>query len=272
MPTYILADNGSTQPAATKQLRKLAQDLGEQTGKTVNAVSLMHANRIDPQQIDGKPAEIFYDFMREKLQQGERDFVLLPLFFGESKAITSFIPDKQKMLVEEFGEFGLTIADVIYPMPQGEARLTDIISDHIQLSIKSVDTERSVAALVDHGSPIAKVTAVRQHLAQTVIEKIGDRVDLKQAVMERREGKEYDFNGQLLKDWLTDMAEQGVAQVAVIMMFFLPGRHAGEGGDVVEICQSVMDQYENFNVTISPLIGDHPLLVCILADRLTKVA
>lgn len=85
--------------------------------------------------------------------------------------------------------------------------------------------------------------------------------------MERREGKEYDFNGQLLQDWLTEQANRQSAGAVVAMMFFLPGRHAGAGGDIAEICQSVMDKHPGFKVVITPLISEHPDFVALLARR-----
>lgn len=267
MPTYLLIDNGSVQAAATLQLRHVVQAVSERTGKHIHPVSLMHANRIPTDQLGGQAANTFEAFLREQLQKGEREFVALPLFFGVSRALTSFVPDKLSLLEKEFGDFTFRLADVIYPMPDGEAVLVEIIKDHVLQSVAEAD-DSARAVLTDHGSPIAKVTEVRKHLAQLTRQLIPASLQLDQAVMERREGKEYDFNGDLLEDYLIRQAQQGVKSVAVIMLFFLPGRHAGPNGDVVEICQNVMDQYPALSVSISPLISEHPLLIDILAERL----
>ena len=125
--------------------------------------------------------------------------------------------------------------------------------------------------LVDHGSPSPKVTEVRKHLAASVQRQLPDNVLLEQAVMERREDKKYDFNGDLLKDWLLKKVADGETSAVVILMFFLPGRHAGEGGDIVEICQSVMDEHPGFSISISPLISEHPAFISILEKRLKDV-
>lgn len=124
--------------------------------------------------------------------------------------------------------------------------------------------------LVDHGSPLPRVTEVRKHLAKTVQDELAADCYLEQAVMERREGKKYDFNGVLLKDWLTHKAEDGETSALVILMFFLAGRHAGEGGDVIEICDSIMKQYPGFQIAISPLITEHSLFLSILKKRLAQ--
>jgi sirohydrochlorin ferrochelatase len=268
MAVILLCDNGSVRANATLQLRQLANNLGEKTGHHIHAVSFKHADRIATAQLHGMPAQVFRGFMTEQLTQGQRDFLLLPLFFGNSKALTSFVPDEVTALKQKFGAFELAIAEVIYPLPQGEPLLTDIIYDHIHDTADKHHLPLKNLVLVDHGSPIPRVTEVRKHLAQTVQQKLPAGCQLEQAVMERREGKEYDFNGALLEDWLTNKAQAGETSAIVILMFFLAGRHAGEGGDIVEICNTVMDRNPGFKVAISPLITEHPDFVSILQQRL----
>ncbi len=275
MPCILLIDNGSLRANATLQLRTLAKKLTLESGLKIHPVSCKHSNRISTSELNDQPANTFSDFMKQQLSAGEKEFILLPLFFGNSRALTSFIPDEVVLLEQEFGKFKLKIADTIYPLPQGEADLTDIIYDHVvSTSSNNSDQHSKIKniVLVDHGSPVPRVTAVRQHLAESVRERlINDNIDthvLEEAVMERREGKEYDFNGDLLEDWLIHKAQSGETQASVILMFFLPGSHAGEGGDIVEICDAVMDKYPEFQVSISTLISDHPKLISILNKRL----
>jgi hypothetical protein len=206
--------------------------------------------------------------MQQQLSAGETEFILLPIFFGKSKALTSFVPDEADRLRQQYGDFSLQLAEVIYPLPTGEPLLVDIIHDHIQQTAAQHNLPLQNLVLVDHGSPIPRVTEVRQHLAQQVQNRLADATSLEQAVMERREGREYDFNGDLLEHWLSRKAEAGAKSALVIMMFFLPGRHAGENGDIVQICDSVMQQHPGFKVAISPLIAEHPAFVNILQLRL----
>lgn len=268
MPVILLCDNGSTRAAATLQLRNLTTELSKKSNHTIHPVSLQHANRIPAEELGGTPAHIFHEFMTQQLSQEQREFILLPLFFGKSKALTSFIPDEVKRLKKQFGDFDLKVADVIYPMPEGEILLSTIIHEHIIDTTDKNNLPLKNIVLVDHGSPVQKVTAVRNHLAQKVQEKNVVNIQLEQAVMERREGKEYDFNGDLLKDWLTSKAQSSESSAVVILMFFLAGRHAGSGGDIVEICDSVMQQYPHFKIAISPLITEHPCFIDILQQRL----
>lgn len=270
MPVILLCDNGSTQPNATLQLRRLAQQLSTETGQQIHPVSLQHANRIDASQLQGEPAQVFREFMQQQLSAGETEFILLPIFFGKSKALTSFVPDEADKLRQQYGDFSLRLAEVIYPLPTGEPLLVDILHDHIQQTAARHQLPLQNLVLVDHGSPIPRVTEVRQHLAQQLQDRLADGIGLDQAVMERREGKEYDFNGELLEHWLSQKAEAGAKSALVIMMFFLPGRHAGENGDIVQICDSVMQQHPDFKVAISPLIAEHPAFVSILQLRLQE--
>jgi len=271
MPVILICDNGSTQPGATLQLRHIANQLSGVTGKTIHPVSLQHANTIPADKLDGQPANTFTEFIETQLSQGERSFIVLPVFFGNSKALTSFIPEQVTRLEQAHGNFALEIAEVIYPLPHGEPILTDIIIQHIQQTASEHNFPLKNIVLVDHGSPVPRVTEVRKHLAQSVQLLLTDEVQLEQAVMERREGREYDFNGDLLEDWLSEKAKQGESDALVIMMFFLPGRHAGNNGDVVEICEGVMHKYPGFKVAISPLIGEHPLFIKIIEQRLHRL-
>ena len=269
MPCYLLVDNGSKQPLATLRLRRLAVELSTYTGKSIHPVSLQHADSIPADQLGGAPAHTFSDFLQQQLQQGETDFIALPLFFGQSRALTSFIPDEVAKLQVHYTELKVQLAEVTYPLPDGDPRLAEIVHEHIQQTLEQIGAEAEAntrVVLVDHGSPSAQITAVRQGIAQTVVERFG--LDLGQACMERREGEQYDFNGELLQEWLRRQAEQGIESVIIAMLFFLPGRHAGPCGDVEEICEAVLKDHPQLCYTITPLIGEHPLLLEILKSRL----
>lgn len=263
-----IVDNGSLKPTATLSLRKLAQQLSEASGQPVDAVSLQHAHKIPAQKLQGEPAQILVDYCRAQLQAGVREFLLIPLFFGLSRALTSFVPEQQAILEQEFGEFRLTLADTLYPLPQGDPRLAQILFEHIRQTGEAHGLPAENLVLVDHGSPAPQVTEVREKISQQLKALLGDEVELSQAVMERRQGRQYDFNGQLLEDWLREVAAGGAKSAIVSMLFLQPGRHAGEGGDIEQICASVMQEYPGFEVAITPLVGEHPLLISILLSRL----
>jgi sirohydrochlorin ferrochelatase len=272
MTQVLLCDNGSRQPAATLMLREIAQQLSAMAQQPVDAVSLQHSDSIDAGMLNKQAAQTLPGYLSRQIQRGERDFIILPLFFGKSRALTSFIPEQVNSLHQQYGDFSLRVAEVLYPMPNGDPALVQILYDNIQQCPLQNSAAIKQVVLVDHGSPVPTVTDVRKSIASQLVKLLGDDISLSQAVMERRTGKEYDFNGDMLEVCLLDMAEQGMRGAIVSMMFLLPGRHAGEKGDVNEICARVMQRYPNFKVWISPLISEHPLLIDILNRRLQNIS
>ena len=271
MRKICVVDNGSLKAEATLALRRIARELSEASGLQVDAVSLQHAHKIEPEKLGGEPAQILIDYCRAELKAGVSEFLLLPLFFGLSRAITSFIPEQQAILQQEFGEFSLQVADTLFPLPQGDQRLPQIIYQNIMQSARQQGMTVDNVVLVDHGSPAPQVTEVRQEISRQLGALLGEDVKLSQAAMERRKGSRYDFNGQLLEDWLQQSASNGASSAIVAMMFLLPGRHAGEGGDIEQICAEAMQQQPGFEVAITPLVGEHPLLISILQSRLQSL-
>lgn len=271
-PVVMLVDNGSKRAAATLSLRAIAADLATASGLEVHPVSLQHSDGIDPEELGGVPALVFADFLRRELEQGRREFVAVPLFFGMSRALTAFIPEQLESLTKEFGGFEFRLADVLSPMPQGESLLADILADNVTQGCAELGAEASCVIVVDHGSPLPEVTAVRAKVTMTLRERLADDVWLSQAVMERRQSADYDFNGQLLGDLLDScVAPGGTAVVVLAMMFISPGRHAGPGGDIEAICADATLRNPGLLLKISPLISEHPLLVDILQARLEAV-
>jgi len=271
MAIILLCDNGSSKPQATLQLRYLAAQLSQKLDKTIYPVSLQHANKIPTEDLDNIPAMTFRPFLQEMLNLGENEFIVLPMFFGHSKAISKFIPDVVEELISDGNNLSVKVADVIYPLPDGEQQLASILAEHINQNFYEDIDGVQKAVLVDHGSPSPKVTEVRKHIAQSITPMLTKNISLEQAVMERREGKDYDFNGDLLENWLTKQAEKGETAVIIALMFFLPGRHAGVNGDIDMISHSVLSKYPDFRIRMTPLICEHPEFLNILEDRLTAI-
>jgi len=158
----------------------------------------------------------------------------------------------------------------LYPLPEGDPLLAEILHENILQTARQHEMGVGHVVLVEHGSPLPQVNQVKRSLAERLhqIMEVEGNVSVGQAVMERREGKEYDFNGDLLEHWLGEQAKVGITNIVVAMLFLLPGRHAGEGGDIAEICEGVMSRHHGLKVFITPLVGEHPALVDILQSRL----
>lgn len=272
-PVVMLLDNGSRRASATLSLRAIAADLTAACGRQVHAVSVQHSDAVPADQLGGTRAQVLEGFLRARLGEGQREFVVLPLFFGMSRALTSAVPELVAELAEEFGPFDLRIAEVLSPLPQGESLLADILADNVRRASTGMGAEVDRVILVDHGSPVPEVTAVRSRLAAMLGERLDPGLKLDQAVMERRLGAKYDFNGELLDRKLDvcSSAGGGAAAVVLAMMFISPGRHAGPGGDIEAICAEAQTRNPGLQLGISPLIGEHALLLDILKARLEDV-
>ncbi|MGV6857941.1 MAG: sirohydrochlorin chelatase [bacterium] len=271
MQKNLLVDNGSIRSDSVLNLRRLANQLSTRIGGPVAPVSLQHAKRIPADQLGGEPARLLHEYLSAELERGVRDFLLLPLFFGASKAISSFIPDTVECLQQSMGDFQLKVADVLCPLPVGEPALAEILAGNLNAMAQEAGTNLDAFSdiiLVDHGSPSPRVTAVREKLATQLQPLLPTEVTLHQAVMERRPGKEYDFNGPLLKDLLGKIGvNHPSARVALSMLFLSPGRHAGRGGDVETICAEVKEEFRGLAIDISPLVTENPDIVHLLEQR-----
>lgn len=269
MPTTLLIDNGSRRAASTLNLRQLAARLSQRLATPVAPVSLLHADAVALEALDAQAAELLEPGLRARLHAGERDFLLLPLFFGPSGALSNWIPQLLTRLAAEYGAFRLALAPPLCPLPPGEPRLVEILSDNLhQLAAQFSDLREARLVLVDHGSPLPEVSAVRHWLAEQLRARLGGDTLLHEAVMERRASAEYDFNGPLLEEQLTALASADAQRPILISMLFLsPGRHAGSDGDISAICARVRDAYPALQIATTPLVGTHPLLIEILASR-----
>jgi sirohydrochlorin ferrochelatase len=124
-------------------------------------------------------------------------------------------------------------------------------------------------ALIDHGTPRIAVTEVRNLLADQLATLLGESVrSVRPCSMERRESAEYDFNEPLLERLLGQRRFE--KEVIVSMLFLQPGRHAGEGGDVAEICQEAEKAHPGLRTHRTDLVGTHPQLIDLLAERLRQ--
>ncbi len=271
MQTLVLADNGSKRPESTIALRGLAAALAQRLGRNVHPVSLQHSDGIPPERLGGRAADTLETLLRREIPTGSRRFLVLPLFFGPSRALTRFIPDSVAALRAELGSFEISVAPELCPLPAGEPRLAGILADQVQAAAAGAGTEPSRVLLVDHGSPIPEVTAVRGWLAGRLAERLGPSVRLREAVMERRAGPDYDFNGPLLEDALRGLAaEDRRTPIFLSLMFLAAGRHAGPGGDIERIATNAEREHPGLRVVPSPLVGAHPALAEILADRVAS--
>ncbi len=262
-PLTLLVDNGSLEPAATLALRDLAAKLGSRLAQPVEPVSLLHSSGLDPQLLGGRPAEILYPALERRLAAGLGDFTILPLFFGPSLALTTYIPENLLRLRVKHPTLRVRLAAPLHAT--GDFRLARILADLVRAELDVASADR--VALVDHGSPVPGVTAVRDELARQLGQQLGSRIGVvAPSSMERPPEPAYAFNEPLLAGLLAT-PPWFTSRVIVALQFLLPGRHAGPDGDVARICRRAEAAHPHLHTRMTGLVGTHPLLIEILADR-----
>lgn len=267
----LLVDNGSLEPAATLGLRELARRLAQCIGREVWPVSLLHANKVPAAQLGGEPAVIVEDFLRAQLAAGESDFVVLPLFFGPSRAISEYLPSVIEKIRATHPTLRVRIAPVMHRA--GETALAEMLADRVR-DVLTTDFTRGEpvhVALVDHGSPVRDVAAVRDEVATQLARELGDAVAaVAPCSMERRAGSEYDFNEPLLAT-LLGRAPFNVGPVVVAQLFLQPGRHAGDEGDIAQICRAAEASSPHLRIVRTVPLGTHSRVVELLVRRIAEV-
>jgi sirohydrochlorin ferrochelatase len=249
----FLVDNGSYEPTATLALRGLAQEVGKLIGQPVLPVSTMHSTKIDPALLGGVPAVIFEGAVQQAKLDSIDEIVVIPLFIGPSRAITEYLP---KVFADaQPGKMRLSIREPLFG-----PELVNMLSDNLKSTGWSKGS--GTVYLCDHGSPIPEVTRCRNFFAVALRNQLGLKDDeLIACSMERREGAEYDFNEPLLEHALQNAKGEAV----ILMLFLLPGRHAGAEGDVATIANEHAP--EGLPWKLSPLLGTHPALPALLFRR-----
>lgn len=255
----LLVDNGSLEAATTLSLRRLSKEVGKIIGHEVYPVSVLHSQKVASELLENKPAQIFSEAIQQGGRDGIKKIIVLPLFIGPSLAITEFIPAQFQLHATK--DMQMMVANTLYG---NDGELCDILIDNLKAT--SWQKDKSTVLLCDHGTPIIEVNQVRNLLAEEIRKKLGlDSHQLIACSMERREGDQYAFNEPLLESALSRVS----AHAIVLMQFLLPGRHAGTGGDVAEICEKHVPK--GINWELSPLIGTHPNLPRLLARRFSEL-
>ncbi|HCR97177.1 MULTISPECIES: sirohydrochlorin chelatase [Halomonas] len=268
MRAIFLVDNGSLRPAATRNLRRIAALLSQQTGETVCAASLLHSHKIPADELGGTPALTLGPAAERSAEQGATEIIVLPFFFGPSKALTDYLPERMATLQARFPNVSARVAQpLVDERGDNDLRLARLLADNVR---EHLNDTRPRVALVDHGSPIPEVTAVRNRLAGQLSVLLADEVAcVAAASMERREGEAYRFNEPLLQNLLNN-PDFHDGPVVLAMLFLSPGRHAGEEGDIAEICQDAQQRHPALNVVATRLVGEHSGIVDILHSRLCQ--
>tara|TARA_B100001115_G_scaffold184408_1_gene186733 strand:+ start:8308 stop:9258 length:951 start_codon:yes stop_codon:yes gene_type:complete len=236
---YLLVDNGSLEASATLNLRSVARIAGLLAGLEIHPVSLLHSSSVDPSLLDGEKAQVMQEFLSGDLGQSARKLQILPFFFGPSRALSEWLPEKLKIWRQGKQGREFCILDPLHR--SGDDRLSIALAELCLESIRGNDLKDPFLALVDHGTPVREVHEVREEIGGLLKERMSGRISgFSTCSMERRAGAEYDFNEPLLENLLKEK-KSGCHEMLVAQLFLSPGRHAGEGGDLEQICTAFTD-------------------------------
>lgn len=273
----LLVDNGSLRPASILNLRRVARELGEATGLEIIPASLLHSSKVPADQLEGEEAVNLERRLRLFLEAGERDFTIIPFFFGETGAITDYLPERLAYRREKHGDFNIWRTPFMALGEEGvrngtelnvNFELLNILADRVRQVMHGEGIVKPRVALVDHGSPKPEVALLRNELACGLAGVLGREVGaIHQCSMERREGEAYAFNEPLLEKLLRQPG-WNEGDVIVSMLFLSPGRHAGPGGDIDRICTAAEAEAPGLRTHMTGLVGDHPGIVPLLKRRL----
>ncbi|MBF7054957.1 cobalamin biosynthesis protein CbiX [Halomonas sp. KAO] len=274
MQRILLVDNGSLRPQAVLNLRRLASALAAATGEPVEAASLLHSHKVPAEQLEGEPAATLGPLAERLAAEGVTELVIVPFFFGPSQALTRYLPERLAQVQERYPNLGIKVTAPLVDTLSGlDLRLARLLADNVRevMARRTMsESQPPKVVLVDHGSPMPEVTAVRNYVAGQLGVLLADEADcVTYASMERRDGDAYRFNEPLLADLLAAKALAG-SEVILAMLFLSPGRHAGEGGDIAEICDQAMAASPGLRVATTRLVGEHAGILEILASRVAQ--
>ncbi len=268
LPTCFLFDNGSLRAASTLNLRVVAKALEAEIGAPVKAVSLLHSSGVDVGKLGGERAQLLEPALHEWLSAGAKgSAVLLPFFFGPSAALTVYVPDRVTALRAKFPDARLEQAGCLVDVGAADDRVAGALVEAVRATIRRENLMSAKVVVVDHGSPLRGVAQVRDYLACQVAGLLGAEVaEVGMASMESREGAEYAFNRPLLAERLR-AAPFDAGDVVLALQFLSPGRHAGAGGDIAEICEAAKAERPGLRTWMTETIGADARVISVLAER-----
>jgi len=270
----VLIDNGSLAPASVLRLRAIAERLSDKIGERVDPVSMAHSDKIEAEALGGERALLWKDYLEKARTSAPIDFVVLPLFFGPSRAVVRTLPAQFEAGIEAGDSSRLRVAEtLVRHLDPNDDAIAKIASELIIQKLNTLaEGDVLPLVLVDHGSPNPKVGECRGLVAEQLTQILGERVEsVSASSMERRIGESYDFNEPLLEKLLDRGLDTEANTLCLSLMFLSPGRHAGEGGDIANIVGESRWVKDGKSVIQTDLIGQSDALIDLLVERYRSV-
>lgn len=273
-PPVILFDNGSVRAASHLLLRKVANQLAADTGAEVLAASLAHSDRVTPDELGGTPAMLLTSQVEKLYARGDREIACLPFLLSPGGAIGDIFERQREEMQSRLPDLQLHLLPGLFVTDEKpDPCLAEVLVDRARQRLEEIPAEDGAAVvMVDHGSPVPVSAMVRNFVGgQVSLLLPSDKVRcFSVASMERRPGERYDFNEPLLETVLERWAP--LHQRVVVLLFFLgPGRHAGEDGDIMQICNAVRERHPGLQTLLTEPMGDHQSIIGKLARTLRQM-
>jgi len=266
----ILFDNGSIRAASHLLLRRVAKQVSEGAGADVLAASLAHSDRVPAEELEGSPAILLTALVEDLYTGGDREIACLPFLLSPGGAIGAVFEGQREDLQSRLPGLRLHLLPGLFVADEKpDPCLARVLVDRALQRLAEASAGRETAVvMVDHGSPSPISAMVRNFVGgQVSLLLPSDKVPaFSVASMERRPGEKYDFNEPLLKTVLETWASE-YRHIVVLLFFLGPGRHAGDEGDIMEICDAVRARHPELETVLTDPMGDHPDIVEKLASR-----
>ena len=239
-------------------------------------VSLLHSSKVSADKLGGKEAELLEAALIKFAEDGGSRAILLPLFFGPSGALTDYLPERLSLIRSQFPSLEVKIAGCLVDLSDDSAAIiAAALVARIQTSLAQIAAEASGKTWViatDHGTPKPAVTAVRNRIGDELKNLLSAKdFEVVVASMEKRDGAEYRFNNPLLAVAIDQAINAGAGHIIVAQQFLQAGRHAGEGGDIAEICEQAVRNEPRVTIHRTPVLVDRPEIECLLRRRVAEV-
>jgi hypothetical protein len=253
-----LVDNGSLEPASTRNLRAVAAALSTNVRRTVFPVSWRHSDRLRAEALDGNPADTLANFVRRHLAQGEREFLFVPFFVSPQGAIGTALRADLERLASAAGGFAFDFTDGLAE----RGVVAEIVVDRLRETMAARTLTTPAVVVVDHGGPAPVSASLRDRLASEIGTRLGALIGpLAGASME---GGEHRHNRPLLAE-VFDRPGFDAGDVVLAPLFLSPGRHAGPGGDLARIAGEAAARRPALRPHFAGLVGNHPAAAAALA-------
>ncbi len=268
--TCFLFDNGSRRPASTLALRRVANRLSDVIGCKVEPVSLLHSDSIAPAELAGQRARLLEESLQEFGEEAGKVAVALPLFFGPSGALHEYLPPRLEVLAGRYPDTRFILANCLESARDDSASiLSQAIQREISSTVTAAEFSHPAVLVTDHGSPLIEVTRVRDRVGTNLAR---SWPTAQVASMERRDGPDYTFNEPLLETAVQTLAAKGEKEIIVALQFLFAGRHAGEGGDIAQICDTAVEKNPELRIATTQPIGESPEVLQLLERRFREAA